>query len=42
MQAGRGFVLFTIGKPAMGLGLIEKTFLKITGLIIISNIIAKF
>ena len=34
MQAGRGFILFLIGKPARGLGLIEMEILKITVLVI--------
>jgi hypothetical protein len=34
MQAGRGFILFPIGKPARGQGLIEMEMLKITVLII--------
>jgi hypothetical protein len=34
MQARRGFVLFSIGKPATGVGLIEMGLLKINGLVI--------
>jgi hypothetical protein len=34
MQAGRGFILFLIGKPARGLALIEMEILKITVFVI--------
>jgi hypothetical protein len=41
MQARRGFVLFPIGKPATGEGLIEVRFLKMKGLVIDLRMITK-
>jgi hypothetical protein len=35
MQARRGFILFSIGKPARGVGLIEMRLLKMNGLVIV-------